>query len=168
MFNFISAALAVALLLCASPATARQRVLTVDGSPFMTFELPRGWKVSEIERGLQIRSNDGEAYVWIESYAPSQRDAVLAEHDKYFAGQGVRIKGDPEVQPPQQADGKTIVYMEFQATWKSAPTVLRYALVDPHARSGREVIVSYWVSPDASQRVDEDVLTMTESLALAR
>lgn len=167
MLRISSTAVCAAFLLCAGPALAKTRTLLAEGSPFMTFDLPQSWKTSEIERGLEIHSSDGEAYVWIESYTPAQQKTVFAEHDRYFSAQGVKTRGEPTKQEPQVSQGKTIVYLEFDATWKSEPTLLRYALVDPRTRSGRQVIVVYWTSPDASKRFDEDVLTMTETLELA-
>ncbi len=165
-FAFILCALS-ALFLFSPRAEAGQRVITVNGAPFVTVDVPGGWRVSEVARGLELRSRDDEAYVWFESYGPSQEKAIFAEHDRYFSGQGVVVSGEPHVTKAQEIEGNLVTFLEFDATWKGARTLLRYALVDPRLPSGRLVLVSFWASPKGGG-YDEDVLGMIASLKPAR
>lgn len=143
------AALLVAI--CFGSVASAKTWFVTPGDPIATIEFPDNWTVGEIKRGLEIKSNDEEVFLWIEIYRPSAYAAVVREHERYFQSQGVRIIGEPTQQSSRE-DGVSIKYTDFPATWQGKPTVLRYLAIDLGLPSGKEILMSYWASPEGDKK----------------
>ena len=139
-------ALIVCLAFIAMPGMAETIKVTPE-NPVAIVDIPDGWKVVDTKRGFGVKSPDGEVYMWIETFTPDQRASVVAEHERYFARQGVQITGEPRVETHGDQT-VSIRLTDLPATWKGDPTVLRYLAIDLHLRSQTQILLSYWASPD--------------------
>jgi hypothetical protein len=156
-------ALVVCLALVATPGLAKTMKVTPE-NPVAIVDIPDDWDVVDTKRGFGLKSPDKEVFVWIETFTPDQRASVVAEHERYFARQGVQITGEPTVST--HGEGTVSVRAtNFTATWKGEPTVLRYLLVDLHLPSQTQILLSYWASPDGDEEHDD---AMSEIVASFR
>lgn len=142
----------IVLLLAGAPGSAKN-VQVAQGDPPVTIEVPDNWRVTRIERGIQIKSDDEEVYLWFETYAPVSFDTVMAEHRRYFAGQGVTIVGKAKVTTQEDAD-ISVEFTDFPAEWQGKPTVMRYILLQPANPLKQRVLMSYWASPEGDRAHD--------------
>lgn len=151
MRRFLSG-LCVLLLALTTPAFARQINLP-SGAPIAGIDIPADWKTKATKRGIEVRSPDEEVFFWVEVYLPADQASVSKEHESYFAGQGVTITGEPKVSRSEEG-GIKVQATAFPATWKGAPTVLRYLAIDPSLPAGNRVLISYWASPEGDKQHD--------------
>ncbi len=154
-------ALAVAVGL-AGAAQAVEVTLTPQ-YPVAKVTFPKGWSVTTIERGVESRSPDEEVFLWFEVYRSSESDKVMREHERYFTKQGVRITGAPTSNGSSVA-GVTIKATNMPATWKGAPTVLRYLVFDFGPSANRQLLMSVWASPEGDKQHDPAVQSIIDSL----
>lgn len=152
----------VLLLACLSPATARQ-VNLPSGNPVFGLNVPAGWKTAATRRGIEVRSPDEEVFFWVEVYVPTDLDAVRGEHERYFAAQGVNVAGEPKVSRNETGSLK-VQATAFPATWKGAPTILRYLAIDPGLPAGNQILISYWASPEGDRTHDVAFRKVLDSL----
>src|SRR5262249_45888136 len=132
-------ALVVCLACIATPGIAKTIKVTA-ANPVAIVDIPDSWKVVDTKRGFGVKSPDEEVFFWIETFTPDQRASVTAEHERYFARQGVRITGEPKVDT--QGDRTVSVRStSFPATWNGEPTVLRYLAIDLHLPSQTQILL---------------------------
>ncbi len=156
-------AVATGLLLLAAPAWAKSIVVRGE-APIVTVDVPDGFASSGIDHGVETKTPDEGILVWVEVVPAADLDALLKEHDAYWASQGVDLGGAP-VHVNQEVDGKKVAATDFKsATWKGEPTVVRYLLIDPALQSKNVIVLSMWASPEADKAHDADVNKMISSL----
>lgn len=162
--SIVFAALIGAFSLCFAGTGFARTVKIVPKDAIATIELPNDWKVTEVKRGIEVRSGDEEVYLWFEVYAAGARDAVVAEHESYFKTQGVVIAGEPKIRKTE-TNGVTTQITDFPATWQGGPTVLRYVSIDLGLSSSKQVLLSYWASPEGDRTHDAAMRRLVDSFA---
>jgi hypothetical protein len=158
--------LATAVLLFGVTAASAETVAIKGESPALTVEVPDGFASSQTSRGIQAKTSDGAEYVWFETYAPDELDALVKEHEDYWTQNDVAL-GDDKDKVTKEFDGKTVMATDFKhATWKGKPTVVRYLFIDPNLPSKKLILMSVWASPEADQEYDAKVMNMISSLKI--
>jgi hypothetical protein len=153
----------VAALAAVPSASAKPVKIATTPAP-LTVEVPNAWSVGSVKRGVEIKSEDGEVFIWIETYAAAELERVRAEHDRYFEKQGVKVVGEVKVASVKR-EGYAIVFLGLPSTWNGAPTVLRYVMVEPTDPDRRRVMMSLWASPEGDKTHDPKVMALIDSLA---
>lgn len=144
-------------------AALAETVAITSGETPVTVDIPAGWKVSKIARGIQAKTADEEVYVWFESYAPASYAKVVAEHEAYFAKQGVTITGKGKSKTIEQ-ERYSVKATNFPAEYEDKPTVLRYISVEPKDPLKKRILMSYWASPEGDKEHDAAMDKIIESL----
>lgn len=145
---------------------AAKTVNMSSGQAKLSFTVPDNWESSAQRRGLEIKSNDGEVMLWVESYPQADLEKIKAEHSKYFKGQGVEVTGEPKI-TTQAAERYGLAFMDMPATWKGKPTVLRYILIEPADAAKQRMMISYWASPEGDKLHDGAMQQLINSLSQA-
>jgi hypothetical protein len=151
--------------LAGMPLAAKTVSLTAQQSK-LSFSIPDSWESATVKRGLEIKSNDGEVMLWVESYPQADLEKVKSEHGKYFQAQGVNITGEPKI-TTQSAERYGLAFMDMPATWKGKPTVLRYILIEPSNAAKNRMMISYWASPEGDKAHDSAMQQLINSLSQA-
>lgn len=159
-------ALGLLMSIVATAASALTVTLTAK-DPIVTIDFPSKWKVDEIKRGVEAKSPDEEVYLWFEIFAPAEYDALVNEHKTYFDKQGVKITGEAKVFNNEE-NGVHVKFTDFPSTWKGAPTVLRYVAFDLGLPSQKQVLMSYWASPEGDKKHDAAMRALLKSIKTAR
>lgn len=160
-------AFATLFFLFAFAADSRGQTVTVplgSGSASITF--PTTWKVSSVKRGPEAKTKDDEVYVWAEAVNDANFPTIMKEHEEYFTGQNVALKGPPKTET-RKVNGLTMTVIEAQATWKGAPTMLQYLIVDPGFPSGWKLMLTEWASPEGDRQYQKDLDSIQNSLAFS-
>jgi hypothetical protein len=151
MFRTLRAAFAAAGLLALVAPVLAKPVNVPTGSPIISVNVPAGWATSSTDRGLEVSTQDEEVFIWVETFVPAQRKALVAEHESYFAKQGVKIAGEPEIKAETQAAFK-VQATNLPATWNGKPTILRYLAYDLNLPGQTQILFTYWASPEGDKK----------------
>jgi hypothetical protein len=145
---------------------AAKNVSMSTGQLMLSFTVPDNWKSTQIERGLEIKSNDEEIFLWVEAYREADLEKVKAEHAKYFTKQGVKFTGEPKIHA-EATERYGLAFMDMPATWNGNPTVLRYIFIEPADAKKRRLMMSYWASPEGDKKHSEAMGALVKSLGAA-
>jgi hypothetical protein len=160
---FIRVLFFAAALICGGGVAFAETVNLPRANPVVAITFPQDWGVSRIPRGIEVKSPDEEVFVWFETFPAAAEKRVWSEHEAYFNRQGVTISGDPTIRT--NADGGVSVrFIEFNAKWQGAPTVLRYLVFDLNLASKTQLMMSYWASPAGDKVHAEAMKAIIESL----
>jgi hypothetical protein len=159
------AAAALFLAVLAMPAAA-EPVAISEEKPVVVVDVPAAFVSKSMERGVQLKTPDGEIYVWFETFGPDEIDALIKEHNDYWAKEGVSLGGDTD-RFEKDFGGKKVVATDYKgATWKGKPTVIRYLAIDANLPSQKCVLMSLWASPESDKAHDDEVMGMIGSLKI--
>ena len=157
--------LLIGALLLTSCNFARAEIMEVDtDQPLVAANLPNSWDLNRVDRGIEAISQDKDAFVWVESYLPEELDAIIAEHNAYWKEQGVEITGH-ETSEHAETGGKYAI-TEETATENGKPTRLLYAEYDLGLPSKRNIIVTYWASPEGDKKYNNAVADIFSSMTI--
>lgn len=161
--RLLSAVFAFALLTMAANTAMALQVNLPSGNPLVGLDIPSDWKATATRRGIEVRSPDQEVFFWVEVYLPADLATVQAEHERYFVNQGVKVTGEARISRSERGSVK-VQATAFPATWKGAPTILRYLAIDPGLPAGNLVLISYWASPEGEKTYDAAFRKVLDSL----
>lgn len=167
MQNVLRALLAPFFLWLSMLAAPALDVTLTPADPIASFSFPSGWTVTDTRRGIEVKSPDEEVFVWFEVYAPDEYATLVREHEEYFKRQGVMIRGAPRV-AEDTGKNHAVKASDFPATWKGRPTVLRYLAYDLHLASGKQILMTYWASPEGDRAHDKTMKGIIGSMKLAK
>jgi hypothetical protein len=163
--RFVSAAILAAALFVGSVSAALAETYQVSlGAAAALMSFPDSWKITQIKRGLQAVSPDGEVYIWVEAYAPKQLDALVKEHEEYFDKQKVTL-GEPKSHEGA-VNGMKMVALDFPATWKGKKTVVQYLLVNPGVKNNTQLMLSNWSSVKGDKMYQKETDAMVASMKI--
>lgn len=154
-----------AVLLTASLGLARAETVEVrPEAPVATLAIPPSWIATPSPRGLQIRTEDEEVYVWAQTYKARELKKVVAEHNAYWREQGIEITGHDLSQ--QSDNGVSWQVVSHNATYKGDPTVLLYLEFDLGLKSGSNILITYWASPEGNKEHGDELGALIKSLTV--
>lgn len=147
--------------LLALPATGAQaRSTTIND---ITLDVPDGYKVSSSNRGVLVKTPDGEVDVWVEIFAGSDSETLLSEHAAYWRKEKVEL-GDAETTTGKSGEADVENTNFPKATWKGDPTVLRYSEIGPFGSQNERLLVTYWASPSGDQHYGDSIQKMVGNI----
>jgi hypothetical protein len=155
---------AVALLMASAGLAQAETVEVHPSKPVATLTVPDGWSASRSKRGLEIKTEDEEVYIWAETYQPNELKRIVAEHDNYWKDQGVVINGRDLSQRVE--DGKMVQIVAQKATYEGKPTVLLYMEYDLGLPSKSNILITYWASPEGHDEHAKDVQAIIGSMEI--
>ena len=158
-------ALAAVLAGPAMTRSAQAGALQITGAdPVAVVTIPDSWKHGKVDRGVEIRTPDGEIFIWFELVPADQLDALQKEHDAYFAKEGVTFTGETEIFT-KEVNGRPWSFKELKAKSADGPSIVRYLGINPQASSGKIIMMTYWASPKGHAKHDAAMKAMLDSIA---
>jgi hypothetical protein len=148
-----------------APAFAETIEIPTSGGS-LSVEVPDSWDAEDVARGVQLSTEDEEVFLWIEAYAAPDFETVKKELVAYLAEQGIEIKGEPKMSAHDYPK-HGVATLDFPATWKGGPTVLRYLIIEPKNPKKSRLIVSYWATPAGDKKHDAETQSIIDSFAAA-
>ena len=141
--------------LAAIPAAAKTVTFRHTGAPF-PINLPNNWRVKDIERGIEITSNDREVSLFVEAIDTSSVDAVVNGYFNYFRRQGVKMR-QPISQKKDVIGGVDVVLMDVPAFHNGATSIIRLMITNPRPQERKGLFIGYWASLKGDRKHDETV-----------
>ena len=145
-----------------APAPVFAKSLTLND---ITLEVPAGFRASEANRGVELKTPDDEVFVWVETYKPDEEETIRGEHDRYWQKHKVVLK-DPEKATLGKTTPQTRMTDYKGATWKGDPTVLRYYFVGPFGKSNKSILVTLWASPEGDSAHKAELQEIYDSISV--
>jgi hypothetical protein len=149
----IAAALALAL-----PATAKIVTLKQTGRD-IPFTVPDAWPVSQIPDGLQVKSPDGEVYVWFQATTPARLGAVIDDYFAYYKQQGVTFTGGMN-ESKGEIGGVAVSLMDPPATYQGEQTLVRFIFADAKPGVSKGLVIGTWASVKGDRLHDAPITHM--------
>ena len=148
-----------ALLLAPAPVSAKN--VTMND---ITVDVPSDFQATDYERGMEVKTEDEEVFLWFETCKGSEVQDLLDEHNKYWKENDV-VLNDPVDEKTTQANGTKQQTLDFKnATWKGKPTVLRYVIIGPLGSANSRVVYTLWASPEGSIAHAKEIQSMLASM----
>ena len=150
------------ILLAASlalPASAKN--VTINN---ITVDVPSSFQASEYKRGMEVKTDDDEVFVWFETSSGSETQGLVDEHNAYWKENDVALS-DPVEETSTQTSGTQQKTLDFKsATWKGKPTVVRYVFIGPMGPAKSMVVYTLWASPEGFRAHGQEVMGMLQSM----
>ena len=147
----------LALSLAALPLQSRAKTYELpDANPAAVVYLPNSWKPSEVEKGVEATSPDGETYVAIET-APTKAINTLIEEDvDFLRKQGVVIDRSTQQSQDMDVNGIPSSLLHWTGKDKDGPTAVTLGIFG--VTENLMLLMTAWSSP-AGDKVNGAELT---------
>ncbi len=136
----------VALSLAGLPVGGRAKTYELpDANPAATVYLPGSWKPSEVEKGVEATSPDGETYVAIETATAKGMDALIDEDVDFLSKQGVVIDRSSQQSRDMEINGIPTAMLHWVGKDKDGPTAVTLGIFA--VTNNLMVLMTAWSSP---------------------
>ncbi len=165
--------LGLTFILCGTSVEARTISLP-DKKPVVHFEVPKGWSVEEIDRGVSLESPDKEATVVLEITPVEKLDSLVKENVEWLK-KDQKVVFDRDTQSSENpgfgdTNWEYVSWQVNQADWGKG----RVILATFHPNSTQIFMVTYWVTTkgeklygDAMKKLFASVESTTPTVASA-
>jgi hypothetical protein len=148
--------LIVAALSClvAVPVLAKTYQLP-DANPAVSVTLPDKWKPSEVEKGVEATSPDGETYVALETATAKGMEALIDEDIKFLTDQGVVVDKSTQQTHDTTINGMSVSFLRWSGKDKDGPTNVTLGI---YGVTGNLVLLmTAWSSPAGEKLYDKEL-----------
>lgn len=151
------AALFAAFSLALLPSHGQAKTFDLpDANPAAVVYLPDSWKPSEVEKGVEATSPDGETYVAIETATAKGMNTLIDEDIDFLTKQGVVIDRSTQQSHDMQSNGMPASLLHWQGKDKDGPTAVTLGIFG--VTDNLVVLMTAWSSP-AGDKVNGPELT---------
>ena len=155
---------ATALAIVSATLAHAETMEVRPGKPVASFTLPDEWETTRTNRGIQVKTDDDDVYIWVETYRPEELKTIVSEHNAYWDEQGVKITGRDLSEHVE--NGVSVQVVSEKATWEGKPTVLLYMEYDLALPSKSNILITYWASPEGHDTYSKDVKSIIGSMTV--
>ncbi len=149
------------LLVVGFAAAAHAKTVTING---ITVDVPGDFEATDYKRGMEVKTEDEEVFVWFETCKGSETQALVDEHNKFWKENDV-VLYDPVEQKATQSNGTNQNTLDFKsATWKGKPTIVRYVFIGPIGSAKSMIVHTVWASPEGARAHDKEIMSMLQSM----
>src|SRR4051812_18870419 len=137
-------------LLAMNVAAAKELKVPVK-KPLISVEIPNGWDVEELEKGLSCESKDGVVTVFFEVTGARGLDKLLDETIEWLKDQKVTIDESTKKESEFKAEG-----MDFERiSWKGSNKEWGksdIAFIFGDLGKGKVLVITYWIPEDGVEK----------------
>ena len=154
--------LAAALGCClATPGFAKTFELP-DANPAVTVTLPNSWKPSEVEKGAEATSPDGETYIAVETATAKGMETLIDEDIDFLTKQGVVIdKSTQQTQDTTMNDMK-VSFLHWKGKDKDGPTAVTLGIFG--VSDNLVLLMTAWSSPTGDKAHGDELTQILTSI----
>ena len=113
--------MAVLSCLVAVPVLAKTYQLP-DANPAVSVMLPDKWKPSEVEKGVEATSPDGETYVALETATAKGIEALIDDDIQFLTDRGVVVDKSTQQTHDTTINGMSVSFLRWSGKDKDGPT----------------------------------------------
>ncbi len=149
-------------IVLAAPAWAKAYKIPESGT-LVTVTVPdEGWEVNQIDRGIEVNSEDEEVYLAVEGITSDNTAEVMTAAFSYLERQGVKIDKASETKKEGSLNGLPALDFGWKGTDKDGDVLIHLTLVKLAA--GKAVMFTYWASVDGDKQHDAELGKILQSL----
>ncbi len=155
--------LLAALSFAALPMHSRAKTFDLpDANPAAAVYLPDSWKPSEVEKGVEATSPDGETYVAIETATAKGMNTLIDEDVAFLSKQGVVIDRSTQQSHDMDVNGMSASLLHWTGKDKDGPTAVTLGIFG--VTSNLMVLMTAWSSPDGDKANGAELTKILESI----
>ena len=147
--------------LAAGPAFAKTYGLP-DKKPAVMVTLPNSWKPTEVERGVEATSPDGETYIAIETATAKGMEKLIDEDIKFLSEQGVVIDKASQQSQDTNVAGMPVSFLHWTGKDKDGPTSVTLGIFG--VSDNLVMLMTAWSSPAGDKANGGDLDTILGSI----
>ncbi len=140
--------------LLAAPAMAKTYELP-DANPAVSVTLPNSWKPTEVEKGVEATSPDGETYVALETATAKGMETLIDEDIKFLTDQGVQIDRSSQQTHDTTQNGMSVSFLRWSGRDKDGPTNVTLGIFG--VSDNLVLLMTAWSSPAGEKRYDKEM-----------
>lgn len=133
-----------------------------DANPAATVYLPGSWKPSEVEKGVEATSPDGETYVAIETATTKSMEALIDEDIAFLTKQGVVIDRATQQTHDTQVNGISTSMLHWMGKDKDGPTAVTLGIFG--ISDNLIVLLTAWSSPAGDKANGSELTKIVEGI----
>ena len=131
-----------------------------DANPAVTVTLPNSWKQSEVEKGVEATSPDGETYVALETATAKGMTTLIDEDIQFLTDQGVVIDRSTQETHDTTQNGMSVSFLRWSGKDKDGPTKITLGIFG--VSDNLVLLMTAWSSP-AGEKVHDSEITQIVS-----
>jgi len=147
--------------LLAGPVLAKTYELP-DANPAISVTLPNAWKPTEVDKGVEATSPDGETYVAIETATAKGMEALIDEDIKFLTGQGVTIDKSTQQTHDTSINGIPVSMLHWSGKDKDGPTAVTLGIFG--VSDNLIMLMTAWSSPAGDKAHGEELSAILASV----
>jgi hypothetical protein len=147
--------------LVAVPVLAKTYQLP-DANPAVSVTLPDKWKPSEVEKGMEATSPDGETYVALETATAKGMETLIDEDIQFLTDQGVVVDKSTQQTHDTTINGMSVSFLRWSGKDKDGPTNVTLGI---YGVTGNLVLLmTAWSSPAGEKLYDKEMNEIVSSI----
>jgi hypothetical protein len=158
------AAMLMAALVLPMPAQAEKfRIPASD--PIVTIEVPEDWTATQIDKGIELSSDDDEVYLAIEGTPMKGLVELTTDAVKFLNRAGVTVDKSTEKSSEGTVNGFKMNDIGWAGQDKDGDVLIHLMILTITPTKG--VLFTYWASPDGDKEHDETIRKIIRSVRKA-
>jgi hypothetical protein len=146
--------LAALSCLVAVPVMAKTYQLP-DANPAVSVMLPDKWKPSEVEKGVEATSPDGETYIALETATAKGMETLIDEDIQFLTDRGVVVDKSTQQTHDTTINGMSVSFLRWSGKDKDGPTNVTLGI---YGVTGNLILLmTAWSSPTGEKLYDKEL-----------
>ena len=154
--------LAAALGCClATPGFAKTFELP-DANPAVVVTLPNSWKPSEVDKGAEATSADGETYIAVETATAKGMKTLIDEDIDFLTKQGVVIDRSTQETKDTELNDMKVSFLHWKGKDKDGPTAVTLGIFG--VSDNLVLLLTAWSSPKGDTKHGDELTAILQSI----
>ncbi len=133
-----------------------------DENPAVTVTLPNSWKPSEVEKGAEATSPDGETYIAVETATAKGMKKLIDEDIDFLSNQGVVVDKSTQQTQDTTANGIPVSFLHWTGKDKDGPTAVTLGIFG--VSDNLVLLMTAWSSPAGDKKHGGELDAILQSI----
>ncbi len=133
-----------------------------DENPAVTVTLPNSWKPSEVEKGAEATSPDGETYIAVETATAKGMKQLIDEDIQFLFDQGVMVDKSTQQSQDTTANGIPVSFLHWKGKDKDGPTAVTLGIFG--VSDNLVLLLTAWSSPLGDKKHGDELTAILQSI----
>jgi hypothetical protein len=148
----------------ASPALAERFRIPAD-DPIVTIEVPEDWTATQIDKGVELSSDDDEVYLAIEGTPMKGLVELTTDAVRFLNRAGVTVDQSTEKSDEGTVNGFKMNSIGWAGRDKDGDVLIHLMILTITPTKG--VLFTYWASPEGDKEHEETIRKIVRSVRKA-
>ena len=155
------------LLLGTGVAGLHAKTLRIpEDKPVLSVDVPSSWETDDLEKGVQVKSADGEAQIFFEVTSAKKIDALIDENIDYLKENKVVIDESTKQESDFEFPGMKGKTLTWDAKDEFGPESV--ALVFGKVSDSKMLMITYWVTKKSEKKHGDEIAKVMNSVTVLK